>query len=129
MVKSMTGFPRDSDSEDSDDGDEELPEKKPASRSGQLVQKQAMSLQTKSTTFKQGKQSNLVAPCSSRAKPRGISAGGCPRARIGSTCSREENVVARERNVVALPSGLRDVSSVAVVLGNDLLVMCVNFPR
>lgn len=89
MVKSMTGFPRDSDSE-SEDSNDEAPEKQPEKTPSKSAQVKGQAVGLKTTTFKQSKQHSMRTASADRPRKK----GGC---------------------TVVLPSGLRDVSSVVIV--------------
>ena len=101
MVKSMTGFPRDSESDSGASEDE--PSKTAASKSARAVRKQAVGVRPKTNgRFKS----------SSRARGgQCVQEAGC--ARGFELLSRDND--ARASCSVVLPSGLRDVSSVVIV--------------
>jgi len=108
MVKSMTGFPRDSESDSGASEDE--PSKTAASKSARAVRKQAVGVRPKTNgRFKSSSRAR-----GGRACARGgqcVQEAGC--ARGFELLSRDND--ARASCSVVLPSGLRDVSSVVIV--------------
>jgi len=103
-AKSMTGFPRDSESDSESGASEEEPSKTVASKSAKAVRKQAVGVRPKTNgRFK----------LSSRAR-----AGPCvrePGSKKGLELLSLNGNDARVSCSVVLPSGLRDVSSVVIV--------------
>ena len=90
MVKSMTGFPRDSDSESDSGASDDEP---PKSKSATAVRKQAVGVRARTNGRFKSSSRARGGPCV-RETPRGGARASCS---------------------VVLPSGLRDVSSVVIV--------------